>query len=96
MQRPKVKEKRRSAVKHFDFYIDMKNKELLLDQRKIIISRFSDIKFDDINTGDYLGEYANYLAQHATRYCKKDAISVIDSSAKLTMPHQLAQGLRAW
>ena len=72
-QRAKVKEKRCSAVKHFDYYMELKNKELLSDQKQIVISQFSDIKFADIDTGDYLGEYANYLADHATRYCKKDA-----------------------
>ena len=30
------------------------------------------------------------------RHGREDAISVVDSSAELAMPHQLAQGLRAW
>ena len=66
----KVREKRSSATKHFECYLAMKNKELLANNKAVGVSKMDEIKFEDVHTGNYIGEYCDYLATKAKRWCK--------------------------
>ena len=66
----KVKEKRSSATTHFECYLAMKNKELLAENKPPVATKIEQIKFEDIHTGNYIGEYCDYLATKAKRRCK--------------------------
>ena len=63
--RPKVKEKRCSAVSHFNYYLTIKNSQLEHQGIPTVRKDFDDLTFEDLDTGDYIGEYANYLATTA-------------------------------
>ena len=69
-QHPKIKEKRKSAVTHFNYYLNIKNAELVANSITVTVRNFDDLTYDDIDTGDYLAEYANYLSKEARKYCK--------------------------
>ena len=69
-QHPKIKEKRKSAVTHFNYYLNIKNAELVANSITVTVRTFDDLSYDDIDTGDYLAEYANYLSKAARKYCK--------------------------
>ena len=66
----KVREKRSSAARHFECYLAMKNKELLADNKPVVVSKIDEIKFEDVHTGNYVGEFCDYLATKAKRWCK--------------------------
>ena len=63
--KPKVKEKRKSAVSHFNYYLSIKNKKLERDGISVTVKTFEDLTFEDVHTGAYIGEFANYLANNA-------------------------------
>ena len=76
-QHQKIKEKRNSAVTHFNYYLNIKNAELVANSITVTVRTFDELTYDDIDTGDYLAEYANYLSKTARKWCKptQDLIS---------------------
>ena len=64
----KVGEKRSSAQSHFDFFLTLRNTQLQSEGKDIGKTSYEDITFEDLNSGSYIGEYANYLAQVARLY----------------------------
>ena len=65
--RSKVKEKRNSAVSHFNFYLTMKNTKLKKQNLPKGRTDFNELSFEDVDKGHYIGEFANYLATTAKR-----------------------------
>ena len=76
-QHPKIKEKRKFSVTHFNYYLNVKNAGLVANSLPVTVRTFDDLTYDDIDTGDYMAEYANYLSKHARKWCKptQDLIS---------------------
>ena len=62
---------------HFNYYLNIKNAELLANSIPVTVKTFDDLTYDDIDTGDYLAEFADYLSKTARKWCKltQDLIS---------------------
>ena len=80
-QHPKIKEKRTSAITHFDFYLSLKNKQLLSENKPAVVSSFKNLTYDDIDTGPYIAEYADYLSKSARKWCKPSESLISYASA---------------
>ena len=61
----KVAEKRKTSQSHFNFFLTIRNTKLLAEGKQAGKASHADITFEDVNTGTYIGEYANYLGQVA-------------------------------
>ena len=103
----KMGEKRTSAESHFDYFLAIRNNQLVAEGKEPGKSTFEELDFNDIDKGPYIGEFGNYIAKIARSYMnpKNDLISyqsaigymgaikchLIDKYHRVGVPQQLKE-----
>ena len=64
----KVAEQRNSARSHFNYFLKLRNEQLLAEGKPVEKSQFDELTFEDFDQGPYIGEFSNYLGQIARLY----------------------------
>ena len=68
----KVKEKRKSAMSHFEHYLSLRNETLLKENKPTGPTKITEMAYEDFNTGSYMTEFAHYVANNARKYMKSN------------------------
>ena len=79
--KPSVKVKIGSCISHFNKFLTLRNEQLTKEGKVTEKTKYNDLTFEDVDTGDYMSGFAFYLAKTARRYMKVDGDPISYASA---------------